>query len=86
MDFMDANRMTRAPHPPYSPDLVPSDFFLFGDVKRQLSGYSFNHADDLSTAVQEILDSFDKPSLVGVFEEWVRRLEQCIETKGEYVG
>jgi hypothetical protein len=69
MDFMDANRMTRAPHPPYSPDLAPSDFFLFGAVKRQLSKCSFDHVDDLLTAVQEILDGSDKPTLIKFFEE-----------------
>jgi hypothetical protein len=62
MDFMDANRMTRAPRPPYSPDLAPSDFLLFGEVKRQLSGCPFDHAGDLPTAVQEILDGLDKPT------------------------
>ncbi|CAH2087375.1 unnamed protein product [Euphydryas editha] len=24
------------PHPPYSPDLAPSDIFLFSDLKRKL--------------------------------------------------
>jgi hypothetical protein len=86
MDFMDANRMTQAPHPPDSPDLAPSDFFLFRDVKRQLSRCSFDHADDLIAAVHEILDGVDKATLIRVFEEWVRRLEQCIETEGGYVG
>jgi histone-lysine N-methyltransferase SETMAR len=32
------NRRKSAPHPPYSPDLVPSDFYLFGYVKRCLTG------------------------------------------------
>jgi hypothetical protein len=81
MDFMDGNRITRGRHPPYSPDLAPSDFFLFGDVKRQLSGCSFDHADDLLTAVREILDAFGARTLIRVSEEWVMRLEQCIETK-----
>jgi hypothetical protein len=62
MDFIDANRMTRAPHPLYSPDFASSDFFLFGDVKRQLSECSVDHADDLPTLVQEILDGFDNPT------------------------
>ena len=31
----------RAPHPPYSPDLAPSDFFLFDHVKRKLGSQSF---------------------------------------------
>jgi hypothetical protein len=26
------------PHPPYSPDLAPADFFLFRKVKEQLAG------------------------------------------------
>jgi hypothetical protein len=86
VDYMDANRMTRAPHSPYLPDLAAPEFFLFGGVKRQFSRCSFGHADDLLAAVQEILDSFDKPTLIRVFEECVRRLEQCIETEGEYVG
>ncbi|KAL7724275.1 hypothetical protein ACLKA6_013699 [Drosophila palustris] len=30
------------PHPPYSPDLAPSDFFLFSDLKRMLAGKKFS--------------------------------------------
>jgi hypothetical protein len=29
-DYITHNGMKRAPHPPYSPDLAPSDFILFG--------------------------------------------------------
>jgi hypothetical protein len=86
MDFMDTNRMTLAPHPPHSHGLAPPDFFLFENVKRQFSGCSFDHTDDLLTPVQEILDGFDKPTLIKVFEECVRRLEQCIQTEGEHIG
>jgi hypothetical protein len=28
-------------HPPYSPDLVPSDFYLFGPLKHHLSAEHF---------------------------------------------
>jgi hypothetical protein len=83
MNFMDANMMMRGPHPPYSPDLAPSDFFLFRDAKRQLSGCSFDDPDDLLTAVQEILYGFENPTPIRVFDKWVRRLEQLIETEGE---
>jgi hypothetical protein len=38
-DYITRNGMKRALHPPYSPDLAPSDFFLFGCVKRKLMGY-----------------------------------------------
>jgi hypothetical protein len=32
MSFMEDNMMTKALHPPYSPDLASSDFFLFGGM------------------------------------------------------
>jgi hypothetical protein len=46
-DFLDANGMKKAPHPSYSADLTPSDFYLFGDVKRRLSECVFNGRDEL---------------------------------------
>ena len=30
------------PHPPYSPDLAPSDYWLFGEMKRPLRGIRFS--------------------------------------------
>jgi hypothetical protein len=85
MDFIDANTMMRAPHPPYSPRTAPSGCFLFGDLKRQFSGNSFDNANDPSTAIQGIMDGFEKTTLIRVFDEWVRRLETHIETEGRYV-
>jgi hypothetical protein len=38
-----------APHPPYSPDLAPSDFFLFGYLKTKLVGLEFDSADESNT-------------------------------------
>jgi hypothetical protein len=76
--------MTHAPHPPYSPDFTPTDFFLFGDIKQQFSGCSFDDADNLLSLVQEILDGFEKLALIWVFNERQRRLEQYPETQGEF--
>jgi histone-lysine N-methyltransferase SETMAR len=45
--YFNKNRMKSAPHPPYSRDLAPSDFCLFGYVKRCLAGLSFEDADQL---------------------------------------
>jgi hypothetical protein len=52
--------MKLATDPPYSPDLAPSDFYLFGDVKRCLAGLSFEDADQLLAAVEGILESIGK--------------------------
>jgi AraC-like DNA-binding protein len=86
MQYMAANKMKPAPHPPYPPDLAPSDFFLFGDIKRQLGGCSFNRIKDLHAAVKGILLQYEKTTLTGVFNEWIRRLQECIQRNGDYVA
>jgi histone-lysine N-methyltransferase SETMAR len=52
-----------APHPPYSPDLAPSDFYLFGYIKRCLAGLSFEDADRLLAAVEGVLEGIEKATL-----------------------
>jgi len=39
--FLAKNNMTVIPHPPYSPDLAPCNFFLFHRMKRQMKGEGF---------------------------------------------
>jgi histone-lysine N-methyltransferase SETMAR len=43
------------PQPPYSPDLAPCDFFLFGYVKQHLEGKHFTREDHVIAAVREFL-------------------------------
>jgi len=38
-------------HPPYSPDLAPSDFHLFPHLKRDLKGTHFTSDDEVEQAV-----------------------------------
>ncbi|UYV83920.1 GPT2 [Cordylochernes scorpioides] len=46
----DIERPGRPEHPAYSPDLAPSDYFLFGLLKKELKGKAF----DLDEDVQKI--------------------------------
>ncbi|XP_071094896.1 histone-lysine N-methyltransferase SETMAR-like [Haliotis cracherodii] len=48
------------PHPAYSPDLAPSDFFLFPQLKSVLRGRRFGTNEEVITAVEELLGSRDK--------------------------
>jgi hypothetical protein len=76
--------MKSAPHPPYSLDLAPSDFYLFGYVKRCLAGLSFEDADQRLAAVQGIRESIEKVTLPAVFLDWMDRLKKCVATNGKY--
>jgi histone-lysine N-methyltransferase SETMAR len=42
-------------HPPYSPDLAPSDYFLFSKLKSDLRGKKFTSDEEVISAV---LDHF----------------------------
>ena len=44
-------------HPPYSPDLAPSDFFLFLKMKEHLAGKRFTDDEDLQHGVVDWLNS-----------------------------
>ncbi|XP_064482834.1 histone-lysine N-methyltransferase SETMAR-like [Ornithodoros turicata] len=43
------------PHPPYSPDLDPNDFHLFGPLKAFLRGRHFSCDDEIKNAVRSLL-------------------------------
>jgi hypothetical protein len=48
------------PHPPYSPNLAPSDFHLFRSLKDALSGTQFEVANSVIEAVKKWLRRQDK--------------------------
>jgi hypothetical protein len=59
--------MKSAPHSPCSPDLAPSEFVLFGYVKRCLAGLSFEDADQLLAAVESVLEDIEMMNWQAVF-------------------
>jgi hypothetical protein len=76
--------MKSATYPPYSPNLAPSDFYLFGYVKRCLAGLLFEDADQLLAVVKGVREGIEKVTLQTVFLEWMGRLRKCIATNEEY--
>jgi hypothetical protein len=80
---MEENGMARASHPFYSPDLAPSDFYLFGFMKCCLRGQSFEAFDALFSASEAISMGIEKSTLDAGFLEWMGRLRRCIATNGE---
>ena len=81
---IDELRTTKLPHPPYSPDLAPSDFYLFGYLKAQLAGSTFRNPEELLTRLREIFVRIEQKVLDSVFEEWKTRLSRVVELGGEY--
>jgi len=83
-DTLAAKGLTILQHPPYSPDLAPCDFFLFGHIKQSLMGRQFESSDEIVSAITVIFSGFGNERLYGVMEEWKNRLRTVIENHGEY--
>ena len=49
--FFDDNNFEVVPHAPYSPDLAPSDFWLFPTMKDTLRGRTFSSPSALATVI-----------------------------------
>jgi hypothetical protein len=78
--------LREADHPPYSPDLAPSDFYLFGRLKGQMAGSEFESTEDLLATIRQLTNANSREELESVFQEWERRLEKCIQVGKDYVS
>ena len=48
------------PHPPYSPNLAPSDYYLFPNFKRWLCGRRFEPNEEVIWETEGYFGGFDK--------------------------
>ena len=69
------------PHPPYSPDLAPSDYWLFAQLKKWLAGRKFHSNNEVITECVGQDKSFYKKGI----EMLERRWTDCITLQGKYV-
>jgi hypothetical protein len=80
----DINSLVRAPHPPYSPDLSPCDFWFFGMAKGKKKDREFHTVQDLPRGLTEIWNDLTCEEVQSVFIEWKIRVTWVIENGGEY--
>jgi hypothetical protein len=64
----------RVSHQPYSPDIAPPDFWLFGHVTNSLAGRAFDESEQLLEEITELLDEIQPAELEVVFSHWVERV------------
>ena len=72
-------------HPPYSPDLTPSDFHLFSHLKKHLRGQRFQDDGDVIAAVTTRLTDHDSDFLANGLKRFESRWQRCIDLDGAYV-
>jgi histone-lysine N-methyltransferase SETMAR len=73
------------PHPPYSPDMAPSDFHLFTSFKGWLKGKRYADMDEVRAGVQEFFDSKPAEFYARGFTKLPDIWEEIIAFDGDYV-
>jgi histone-lysine N-methyltransferase SETMAR len=71
-------------HPPYSPDLAPSDFYMFNHLKKSLRGQHFASKEDLRDAVMEFFTEKSPDFFKIAFLDLADRWKKCVDVKGDY--
>ena len=85
MDAVERNGYELIPHPAYSPDLAPRDFFLFPNLKKDICGLHFRSDEEVVTAVEEWVNGKDpdffSSGLMALEHHW----SKCITLEGNYI-
>jgi len=72
-------------HPPYSPDLAPSDYNLFPGLKKQMKGRHFSSEAEAIAAAESWLDLQQSEFFLSGLQKLEQRAKKCTELRGEYV-
>lgn len=72
-------------HPPYSPDLAPSDYYLFPHLKKMLQGTRFHSNSEVEAQTMAYFEELSKSFYKKGIEMLENRWNRCIELKGDYV-
>ena len=72
------------PHPPYSPDFAPCDFWLFPKLKEKLRGCRYETIEEKKDAVAKAFDTLTQADLHRAFQKLLERYNKCIAAEGVY--
>lgn len=81
-NFLREEGISEMPHPPYSPDLAPCDFWLFDYIKQNLPDQT--NKSSLFKEVSKIVENIPEKEFKKTFDRLLERMQLCIDNKGEY--
>ena len=64
-DYLTKIGIKTVPHPPYSPDLAPCDFWLF----LKLRGCRYETIEEMKEAVTKVIDTLTQEDFDGAFQK-----------------
>ncbi|KAI6656144.1 Mariner transposase [Oopsacas minuta] len=78
-ELLENSGLKTLPHPLYSPDLAPCDFWLFPRLKDQLRGRRFSTNEELRGALFQAIGDIPKEEWKKCFDNWFTLIKKCID-------
>lgn len=75
----------KVPHAPYSPDLTPSDYYLFPNLKRWLAGKRFESNEEIEFETDAYFGRLQSDYYLEGLKKLEDRWNRCIALNGDYV-
>ena len=82
-DYLTKMGIKTVPHPPYSPDLAPYDFWLFPKLKEKLRRCRYETI-EMKEAMTKVIDTLTQEDFEGAFQKLLERYNKCIAVGGDY--
>ena len=73
------------PHPPYSPDLAPSDYHLFRPLQNNLNGKTFDSNEDVINELIQFFASTNQTFYESGIMQLTEKRQKVIEQNGQYI-
>ena len=71
------------PHPPYSPDLAPTDYHLFRSLQNHLAGQRFHDREAFEKGIDEFIASKSPEFYESGISQLPMRWQEVIDSDGE---
>jgi histone-lysine N-methyltransferase SETMAR len=72
-------------HPPYSPDLSPSDYYLFRNLKSELKLRTFDREDEIDLFIRAYFELKESDWFAAGIDELPERMQKVIHLEGSYI-
>ena len=79
-DYLTKMGIKTVPHPPYSPDLSPCDFWLFP----KLRGCRYETIEEMKEAVMKVIETLTQEDFHGAFQKLLGRYNKYIAAGQDY--
>jgi len=71
--YLAKHQTSLVPHPPYSSDLAPADFFLFLKLKTTLKGRCLQTIEEIQENATRELHTITESAFQEAFQQWKKR-------------